>query len=144
MAKLPFEIVDVKRNVQQSRATNKSPVERFADQVQQQIDTYNNWVVAGMPDKLLVDGGEGKSKAVRMWWFQQGGVWFMSVKYGIAALDMGNGKSNVKCGEKHEDVLAVLSWLKDNADKEPVKGWVDAADAIASKRTRKRKEAKAE
>ncbi|WP_424133852.1 hypothetical protein [Roseomonas chloroacetimidivorans] len=66
-------------------------------------------------EKFQAKRGKGEKavdKKFRAWWFKQGNVFHTEVRYGVAALDLGQGNTSIECGPKLEDVLSTFDVIR--------------------------------
>ena len=119
-----------------SRQIDRDPVAdrraRFRDAIAQQRlvlaalvkgETYTD------PERT---GKDGKPRAVRSWFFQQGTGWFIQARYGARVLLL-DGKSNAIRVNKVAEIEPVLAALERAADA----GELDAVLAAAGQRGRR-------
>lgn len=128
--KLTFQ--NVNRQIERDLVADRRA--RFRDAIAEQRlvlaalvkgETYTN------PERT---GKDGKPRAVRSWFFQQGTGWFIQARYGARVLLL-DGKSNAIRVNKVAEIEPVLAALERAADA----GELDTVLAAAARRGRQEK-----
>lgn len=118
-------LVDAKKPV--NAGAKQEPIVKFLEGVVRQIG-YVNDEKAG---KALVTEG---SKKPRLWHWKKTGTYFVSVYYGTAPLDLGNGMNTIQAGKSLDDVLKVLETIKAAGEAGELTDKVNAAAEVVSAR----------
>ncbi len=119
-----------------SRQIDRDPVAdrraRFRDAIAQQRLVLSALVRGEAYTDPERTGKDGKPRAVRSWFFQQGTGWFIQARYGARVLLL-DGKSNAIRVNKVAEIEPVLAALERAADA----GELDAVLAAAGQRGRR-------
>ena len=112
------------------RERTVDPVTRRREKLMEKLDEQRNsaaHAIEGKPylptkQAWVTDDETGerklieKSKKVRQWFWENGGVWFFQIRYGAKGLELAKGKPTIEAGDK-ENLLEIID-LCSNAVKD--------------------------
>lgn len=141
---LALSNVEAPKNTRNTMSTLDRARGKFLTNINTQIDAVEAHIAGEasytVAKKSYVTDDDGQRKRVtkeievRPWWFEQGGEFFVTVRYANKPLELAKGKPSIAAGKSLEEVRDVLVQVRDALDAGELDKTLEAAATDARKR----------